>query len=77
MIFLFVLFSVLTSQPLLDSPGLLRLCSNQWLFLSSPDLDISKTARLLLWVSFAYTEKSGVYLSVYFHPSLDYDERKK
>ncbi|KAL2858970.1 tryptophan dimethylallyltransferase-domain-containing protein [Aspergillus pseudodeflectus] len=42
-----------------------------------PDLDISKTARLILWVSFAYTEKSGVYLSVYFHPSLDYDERKK
>jgi hypothetical protein len=44
---------------------------------SSPNLDISKTARLILWVSFAYTDKSGVYLSVYFHPSLDYDERKK
>ncbi|KAJ0419476.1 tryptophan dimethylallyltransferase-domain-containing protein [Aspergillus carlsbadensis] len=42
-----------------------------------PDRDLAKTARLLLWVSFAYTEKTGVYLSVYFHPSLDYDERKK
>ncbi|KAL3492260.1 tryptophan dimethylallyltransferase-domain-containing protein [Aspergillus germanicus] len=42
-----------------------------------PDLEFSKTARLLLWVSFTYTEKSGVYLSVYFHPSLNYDERKK
>ncbi|KGO77174.1 Aromatic prenyltransferase, DMATS type [Penicillium italicum] len=37
-----------------------------------PDRDFSKTARLTSWISFAYTEKTGVYLSVYYHSSLDY-----
>ncbi|PWY75294.1 aromatic prenyltransferase [Aspergillus sclerotioniger CBS 115572] len=39
---------------------------------SFPRLDINETDRLLCWVSFAYTEKTGVYLSVYYHSSLEY-----
>ncbi|KAJ5766296.1 uncharacterized protein N7511_003912 [Penicillium nucicola] len=37
-----------------------------------PKRDIAKTARLTSWISFAYTEKTGVYLSVYYHSSDDY-----
>ncbi|RAH51240.1 putative tryptophan dimethylallyltransferase [Aspergillus brunneoviolaceus CBS 621.78] len=37
-----------------------------------PDRDLEKTARLTSWISFAYTEKTGVYLSVYYHSSDDY-----
>jgi hypothetical protein len=33
---------------------------------------MTETDRLLCWISFAYTEKTGVYLSVYYHSSLDY-----
>ncbi|KAL2830137.1 tryptophan dimethylallyltransferase-domain-containing protein [Aspergillus pseudoustus] len=36
-----------------------------------PDRVLSKTAWLLLWVSFAYTAKEGVYLSVYCYRRLD------
>ena len=34
---------------------------------TSPDQDVSATARLQSWISFAYTEKKGVYMSVYYH----------
>ncbi|RDW64538.1 uncharacterized protein DSM5745_09949 [Aspergillus mulundensis] len=37
-----------------------------------PERDIDQTGRLTSWISFAYTEKTGVYLSVYYHSSLDY-----
>ncbi|KAJ5087831.1 aromatic prenyltransferase [Penicillium angulare] len=37
-----------------------------------PELDIKDTDRVICWVSFAYTEKTGVYLSVYYHSSLEY-----
>ncbi|PLB50336.1 putative tryptophan dimethylallyltransferase [Aspergillus steynii IBT 23096] len=37
-----------------------------------PGLDIRQTDRLICWVSFAYTESRGVYLSVYYHSSLEY-----
>ncbi|KAE8346093.1 hypothetical protein BDV24DRAFT_147754 [Aspergillus arachidicola] len=37
-----------------------------------PELDLNKTACLTSWISFAYTEQTGVYLSVYYHSSLDY-----
>ncbi|KAF4771642.1 hypothetical protein HAV15_004720 [Penicillium sp. str.  len=37
-----------------------------------PGFDIQQTDRLICWVSFAYTEKTGVYLSVYYHSSLEY-----
>ncbi|KAE8306956.1 aromatic prenyltransferase [Aspergillus transmontanensis] len=37
-----------------------------------PGLDIKETDRPICWVSFAYTEKTGVYLSVYYHSSLEY-----
>ncbi|KAJ5923140.1 aromatic prenyltransferase [Penicillium verrucosum] len=37
-----------------------------------PNRDLSKTSRLTSWISFAYTEKTGVYLSIYYHSSLDY-----
>ncbi|OQE41216.1 hypothetical protein PENCOP_c005G00481 [Penicillium coprophilum] len=37
-----------------------------------PERDLSKTARLTSWISFAYTEKTGVYLSVYYHSSDEY-----
>ncbi|KAJ5629083.1 DMATS type aromatic prenyltransferase, partial [Penicillium lividum] len=37
-----------------------------------PNLQLSKTSRLISWISFAYTEKTGVYLSVYYHSSEDY-----
>ncbi|KMU88759.1 tryptophan dimethylallyltransferase 1 [Coccidioides immitis H538.4] len=36
-----------------------------------PDIDLSTTERFTSWVSFAYTEKTGVYLSVYYHSSTD------
>ncbi|RLL97456.1 hypothetical protein CFD26_102625 [Aspergillus turcosus] len=36
-----------------------------------PDEDLSQTRQLVSWVSFAYTEKTGVYLSVYYHSSSD------
>lgn len=38
----------------------------------SPERDLSKTARLTSWISFAYTENTGVYLSVYYHSSDEY-----
>ncbi|KAH8688639.1 aromatic prenyltransferase [Talaromyces proteolyticus] len=38
----------------------------------NPERDLSKTACLTSWISFAYTEKTGVYLSVYYHSSSDY-----
>ncbi|KAK6824071.1 hypothetical protein RU639_005021 [Aspergillus parasiticus] len=41
---------------------------------SFPGLDIKETDHLICWVSFAYTEKTGVYLSVYYHSSLEYPE---
>lgn len=34
----------------------------------SPDYDLSKTSHLVFWISFAYSEKTGVYVSVYYHP---------
>ncbi|KAL4787320.1 aromatic prenyltransferase [Aspergillus varians] len=34
-----------------------------------PGYDLSKTSHLIMWVSFAYSEKTGVYLSVYYHSS--------
>ncbi|PLB55896.1 aromatic prenyl-transferase [Aspergillus steynii IBT 23096] len=37
-----------------------------------PDRDISQTSRLQSWLSFAYTEKSGPYMSVYYHSSEAY-----
>ncbi|KAL5359464.1 aromatic prenyltransferase [Aspergillus floccosus] len=37
-----------------------------------PQHDLSKTRRLLAWVSYAYSEDTGVYLSVYYHSSSDY-----
>ncbi|KAL4778236.1 DMATS type aromatic prenyltransferase [Aspergillus varians] len=37
-----------------------------------PERDLNKTACLTSWLSFAYSEKTGVYLSVYYHSSLDY-----
>ncbi|KAJ5589682.1 Aromatic prenyltransferase DMATS type [Penicillium hetheringtonii] len=37
-----------------------------------PERNLSKSARLTSWISFAYTEKTGVYLSVYYHSSEDY-----
>ncbi|KAF3403671.1 Brevianamide F reverse prenyltransferase [Penicillium rolfsii] len=37
-----------------------------------PDRDLNTTARLTSWISFAYTEKTGVYLSIYYHSSSDY-----
>ncbi|KAE8423801.1 aromatic prenyltransferase [Aspergillus pseudocaelatus] len=37
-----------------------------------PGLDINQTDRLICWVSFAYSEKTGVYLSAYYHSSLEY-----
>jgi len=39
---------------------------------NSPERDLNKTARLTSWISFAYTEKTGVYLSVYYHSSEEY-----
>ncbi|KAL4744232.1 hypothetical protein BDW72DRAFT_109700 [Aspergillus terricola var. indicus] len=33
-----------------------------------PGLDLSKTSNLLMWVSYTYSEKTGVYLSIYNHP---------
>ncbi|KAI9045986.1 aromatic prenyltransferase [Aspergillus affinis] len=37
-----------------------------------PGFDLQHTSRLICWVSFAYTQKTGVYLSVYYHSSLEY-----
>ncbi|KAI1921705.1 hypothetical protein LOZ65_003666 [Ophidiomyces ophidiicola] len=36
-----------------------------------PDIDLANTDRFTSWLSFAYTEKTGVYLSTYYHSSLD------
>ncbi|KAL6235044.1 hypothetical protein BDW75DRAFT_251161 [Aspergillus navahoensis] len=33
-----------------------------------PGLDLSKTSNLVMWISYTYSEKTGVYLSVYYHP---------
>ncbi|OJI99465.1 hypothetical protein ASPVEDRAFT_187638 [Aspergillus versicolor CBS 583.65] len=33
-----------------------------------PDYDLSKTSHLVFWISFAYSERTGVYVSVYYHP---------
>lgn len=33
----------------------------------SPDQDISQTERLQAWISFAYHERSGPYMSVYYY----------
>ncbi|EFQ99847.1 tryptophan dimethylallyltransferase [Nannizzia gypsea CBS 118893] len=46
-----------------------------------PNLDLSRTSCLISWLSFAYTEKNGVYLTVYYHSSSEYmwkleDEQK-
>ncbi|KKK12912.1 hypothetical protein P175DRAFT_0528284 [Aspergillus ochraceoroseus IBT 24754] len=37
-----------------------------------PKQSLDTTARLTSWISFAYSEKTGVYLSVYYHSSEDY-----
>ncbi|KAE8168346.1 aromatic prenyltransferase [Aspergillus tamarii] len=42
-----------------------------------PGLEIEQTDRLICWVSFAYSEKTGVYLSAYYHSSLEYPFLKK
>lgn len=47
----------------------IRTYETNWI---SPGFDIQQTDRLICWVSFAYTEKTGVYLSVYYHSSLEY-----
>lgn len=50
----------------------------RWLTASiSPERDLSKTARLTSWISFAFSEKTGVYLSVYYHSSEDYPWTKE
>ncbi|RAK76606.1 putative tryptophan dimethylallyltransferase [Aspergillus fijiensis CBS 313.89] len=36
-----------------------------------PGVDLTTTDRFTSWVSFAYTEKTGVYLSTYYHSSTD------
>lgn len=33
----------------------------------SPDQDISQTERLQAWISFAYHERFGPYMSVYYY----------
>ncbi|KAL4927011.1 aromatic prenyltransferase [Aspergillus undulatus] len=33
-----------------------------------PDSDLAKTTNRVFWISFTYSEKTGVYLSVYYHP---------
>lgn len=38
---------------------------------SSPEHDLAKTSHLVMWVSYAYSEKTGVYVSVYYHSSGD------
>ncbi|KAH8692969.1 DMATS type aromatic prenyltransferase [Talaromyces proteolyticus] len=42
-----------------------------------PARDLSKTACLTSWLSFAYTEATGAYLSVYYHSSSDYPWAEK
>ncbi|KAM5449930.1 hypothetical protein MaudCBS49596_004692 [Microsporum audouinii] len=37
-----------------------------------PNLDLSRTSCLIPWISFAYSEKHGVYVSVYYHSSSEY-----
>nr|AGC83577.1 prenyltransferase [Aspergillus versicolor] len=37
-----------------------------------PDLDVSRTSRLQSWISYSYTAKKGVYMSVYFHSQSTY-----
>ncbi|KAE8367175.1 putative tryptophan dimethylallyltransferase [Aspergillus caelatus] len=36
-----------------------------------PENDLERTDRLTSWISFAFTEKIGVYISVYYHSSTD------
>ncbi|KAL4812065.1 DMATS type aromatic prenyltransferase [Aspergillus spinulosporus] len=36
-----------------------------------PEFDLRVTDRFTSWLSFAYTEKTGVYLSVYYHASTE------
>ncbi|KAL4922911.1 aromatic prenyltransferase [Aspergillus aurantiobrunneus] len=36
-----------------------------------PEYDLETTSHLVMWVSFSYSEKKGVYLSVYYHSSAD------
>ncbi|BCS24043.1 uncharacterized protein APUU_40487S [Aspergillus puulaauensis] len=36
-----------------------------------PEHDLAKTSHLVMWVSYAYSEKTGIYLSVYYHSSGD------
>jgi len=38
---------------------------------SSPEHDLAKTSHLVMWVSYTYSEKTGVYVSVYYHSSGD------
>ncbi|KAL4950295.1 aromatic prenyltransferase [Aspergillus filifer] len=33
-----------------------------------PEKDLTKTTNLVFWISYTYSQKSGVYLSVYYHP---------
>nr|E0Y3X1.1 RecName: Full=Deoxybrevianamide E synthase notF; AltName: Full=Reverse prenyltransferase notF [Aspergillus sp. MF297-2]ADM34132.1 reverse prenyltransferase [Aspergillus sp. MF297-2]ADM34139.1 aromatic prenyl-transferase [Aspergillus sp. MF297-2] len=37
-----------------------------------PDQDISQTTRLQSWISYSYTAKRGVYMSVYYHSQSTY-----
>lgn len=39
--------------------------------LDSPENDLEQTDRLTSWISFAFTEKTGVYISIYYHSSTD------
>ncbi|CEL10885.1 hypothetical protein ASPCAL13992 [Aspergillus calidoustus] len=42
-----------------------------------PGRNLSETACLTSWLSFAYTEATGVYLTVYYHSSFDYPWAEK
>ncbi|RHZ66398.1 hypothetical protein CDV55_102349 [Aspergillus turcosus] len=42
-----------------------------------PELDISPPKRVNSWISFTYTKRTGVYLSVYYHSSLDYPRSRE
>lgn len=54
------------------SPNLFTFRENSQSDFPSPDQNIAETSRLQSWLSFAYTEKAGVYMSVYFHSSDSY-----
>jgi hypothetical protein len=50
------------------------LTSSAWTLListhHSPTFESGETSNLIQYVSLAYSEKTGVYLSIYFHSSL-------